>query len=355
MMKTLLNNMLAILIIGLLILPCTDGFAGNEDRSGEAGASELLINPWARGSGWGSVNVASVHGLEAMFTNIAGLAFTKKTEIIFAHTQYMQGTDISINAFGFSQKVGETGVIGMGIMSMSFGDIPITTVNQPEGGLGTFSPNLLNIGISYSKAFSKSIYGGINMKIVSESISDATAQGIALDAGIQYVTGAADNVKFGISLKNVGSKMKFNGDGLSFRGFIPGNDNTFTVEQRSNAFELPSLLNIGFAYDFYFGEKHRLTAAFNFTSNSFIKDQYTIGAEYGFMEYLMLRAGYTYQEGAFSDDVYESGTIYAGPSAGFSVEIPMNRESGSTFSVDYSYRHTNQFEGTHSLGARINL
>ena len=25
-----------------------DAFSGNEDRAGEAGASELLINPWAR-------------------------------------------------------------------------------------------------------------------------------------------------------------------------------------------------------------------------------------------------------------------------------------------------------------------
>ena len=28
---------------------------------------------------------------------------------------------------------------------------------------------------------------------------------------------------------------------------------------------------------------------------------------------------------------------------------------GKTFGVDYSYRHTDPFQGSHSLGARINL
>ena len=56
--------------------------------------------------------------------------------------------------------------------------------------------------------------------MISEQISNVGASGIALDAGIQYVTGAKDNLKFGISLKNVGPRMSFSGDGLSFRGML---------------------------------------------------------------------------------------------------------------------------------------
>ena len=48
------------------------GFAGNPDRKGQAGASELLINPWARSSGFGNANASSVKGLEASYLNIAG-------------------------------------------------------------------------------------------------------------------------------------------------------------------------------------------------------------------------------------------------------------------------------------------
>ena len=68
-------------------------WAGNKDRIGQAGASELLINPWSRSSGWGSANSASVVGLEAAHLNVAGLAFTNKTEVAFAHTRWLSGTE----------------------------------------------------------------------------------------------------------------------------------------------------------------------------------------------------------------------------------------------------------------------
>ena len=57
--------------------------------------------------------------------------------------------------------------------------------------------------------------GGATIKMISEQISNVGATGLALDAGIQYVTGSKDNLKFGISLKNVGPRMSFSGDGLS--------------------------------------------------------------------------------------------------------------------------------------------
>ena len=142
---------------------------------------------------------------------------------------------------------------------------------------------MLNIG--YSKAFSNSIYGGFVMKAIVEGTSDVTASGIALDAGIQYITGENDHIKFGIALKNVGPTMMFDGDGISFRGNAPDGEYTMTLEQRTNAFELPSLLNIGLSYDIPFSlENHRITSFRNFTSNSFQNDQYRFGLEYSFKE-----------------------------------------------------------------------
>ena len=147
--------------------------------------------------------------------------------------------------------------------------------------------------------------------------------------------------------------MKFKGDGLSFRGFIPGNVNQFTVEERSADFELPSLINIGAAYDFLINENNRLTAAGNFTSNSFCKDQYCLGLEYGLKKYLMLRTGYVYEKD-IQDKILKT-TAYTGVCGGFTVEIPFNKEKGTSFGLDYSYRVSNPFMGTHSIGVRINL
>ncbi|MEX1132453.1 MAG: hypothetical protein WEC15_04440, partial [Flavobacteriales bacterium] len=53
--------------------------AGNPDRAGSAGATQLLINPWARSSGWALANTSSVRGVEAMYGNIADLAYVNKT------------------------------------------------------------------------------------------------------------------------------------------------------------------------------------------------------------------------------------------------------------------------------------
>lgn len=129
-----MNTLYKYLIAFLIIATISPAYAGNKDRSGQAGASELLINPWARSSGWGNANMAKVRGLEAMWGNVAGTAFTKKTQLIFSQTQWLKGTGTNIFAFGLTQRVGESGVIGLQVMSMSFGEIQITTGNNPDGG-----------------------------------------------------------------------------------------------------------------------------------------------------------------------------------------------------------------------------
>lgn len=338
-------------------------FAGNEDRAGQAGATELLINPWARSSGFGSANIAGVRGLEGQFLNVAGTAFTKKTELLFANTNYLKGTGININSFGFSQRVGASGVLALGFMSMNFGDIEVTTTEMPEGGLGSYPISFMNIGLSYAKGFTDHIFGGLCLKAINQSIPDARAGGVALDAGIQYVAGKENNVKFGISLRNVGPKMQFRGDGLATTIINTNNNTAATLEQRSESFELPSQVNIGGTYDYFIGgdtanKTHRLTAAAAFVSNSFTKDEFRIGLEYGFKTYLMLRAGYGYEKGIGNDDDSKENyrtSAQKGLSAGFTVEVPLSKEKGSSFGLDYSYRSTQPFDGTHSIGVRMSL
>ncbi len=353
MKEVIKKSIFSVLVIAMLI-PAMNTFAGNEDRAGQAGASELLILPYARCQGWAGANTSGIRGLEAMYLNVAGTAFTQKTQVGFSYTDWLKGSDVKINTFGFTQRVSETAVIGLSVMNMTFGDIDITTVNQPEGGIGKFSPSLLNIGVSYAKAFSNSIYGGIVFKVISESIADNSAQGLAIDAGIQYVTGERENIKFGIALRNVGPAMKFDGDGLTFRGNILGSDNQLTVQHRSANFELPSLLNIGASYDFFIGEDHTLTASGTFISNSFQKDNIIVGMEYNFRNIFMVRGGFHYEEGIF-DAMPERTTAYTGPAAGVTIQVPLKKEEGSNFAIDYAYRSSSPYQGIHTIGARISF
>jgi hypothetical protein len=328
-------------------------YAGNPDRRGQAGATDLLIVPWARSGGWTGVNTSLVRGIEAERLNVAGLAFTKGTELNFSRTTWLSGSDIFINAFGLAQRINESSAIGFSVMSLDLGTIDITTTENPDGGLGTYRPAFSNIGISYAKSFSDRIYGGATLRIISQSISDVSAQGVAFDAGIQYVTGPNDALKFGISLRNVGTPMRFGGDGLSARGVMQGSNVALTLSQRSQQFELPSLMNIGISYDFYpmVDDAYRLTVAGNFTSNSFTNDQYGIGAEFSWRNIFAFRTGYQFESALF-DDIFVRQNVYTGLNFGFSVDAPFNK---SQFGLDYAYRGTNPFGGTHMIGIRYTL
>jgi hypothetical protein len=361
-MRRVLRSSFIALLSGVLAMPT---FAGNSDRAGQAGATELLINPWARSSGFASANTAAVRGLEAQYLNVAGMAFTTKTEVLFSNTQWLVGSGVMINSFGISQKIGEAGVLGLSVMNMSFGEIDITTSELPEGGVGTFSPNYLNIGLSYAKNFSNSINGGITVRIINQNISNLHATGVAFDAGISYTTRLGskdkeknkDNLQFGISLKNVGPPMKYSGDGLSIRGTVPGSDNSLTLEYRSAKYEMPSSLNIGVTYHWRDNKlMNRVTGAVNFTSNSFSKDQFNLGLEYSFKELFMLRGGYIAQFGKGGENI--AASALTGPTAGATVEVGLGKkgaEKKTKLGIDYSYRHTNPFSGVHAIGVRLAL
>jgi hypothetical protein len=348
-----MTKYISILLLSLIMVVfAQEAKAGNPDRQGEAGAYELVINPWARSSGVHSMMASRVQGVEALRINPAGLGRINQTEVLLARSIYLQGTGININALGIGQKVGKNGTLGISLMSIDFGDIPITTSAQPEGVGGTYSPSFFNLGIAYSHTFEKKISVGVTGRLVSESVSDVSATAMAIDAGIQYVTGPEDNIRFGISLRNVGSQMRFSGEGLSFTGNSPEGDYTLTIEQRSAKFDLPSLLNIGGSYDFISG-KNRLTAMANFTSNSFGRDYIGGGVEYAFNEMFMVRGGYRHEMGGLISTTDASADT--GLSAGASLEVPTSKKTENKFGIDYSYRASNPWGGTHTFGIRLSL
>lgn len=343
-------KIIASIFISLLIVTST--FAGNEQRAGEAGATQLLINPWARSAGWGNSNMSSTTGLESIFLNVAGTAFVNKLDMGFTYTNYLSGAKIGINNFGIASKVGEAGVLSGTLSSISFGDIPRTTVDNPEGTGTSFSPTFNTISVAYARQFSNAIYGGAVFKVINESIDNGSATGVAIDAGIQYVAGERDNFRFGVSMQNVGPTMKYSGNGLSFRGFT-SEELFMTFEYPVAEFELPSLIRIGLSNDFLLSEGHNIVVAGTFTSNSFTRDQYSIGAEYNFMDYFQVRGGYCYENDIF--DSTKRQTVFTGLSAGASVQVPLNRDKGTYLHIDYAYRDTNPFNGVHSIGVRVNL
>ncbi len=394
-MKNTYKSLIICVLVALISVGTSYSvLAGNRDRSGQAGASHLLIDPWARTNGMANAGIAEVRGLESVYSNVAGLSFVKRTDFAFNRTQYLVGSNcgININAIGFAQHIGKAkdfGTLGISFSSMGFGQVQVTTVAQPEGGLGNFKPSLTTIGIHYAKSFNHFIKGGVSLKIINESIADLHATGFAIDAGVQYVAGKFENFKIGVTLKNIGLPMSYKGDGMSFRGRINNTGVEQTLNVRSAEFEMPSLLAIGVSYDFlWFGgeyanmskedraaegltrdeAQHRLTLAASFTANSYSRDIFAIGMEYGFMRYFMIRAGYSLENITSKKETNENGdqelaavlfnsdSFFLGPSVGATVAIPLSKTNvGQNIYIDYAYRFTNKWRGNHLIGIKVSL
>mgnify|MGYP002622184186 CR=1 FL=1 len=359
-----MKNIYRITVVVVLLLAVAVGnvYAGNDKRRGTAGATELLINPWAHGSGWGSVGIANVRGIDAFYSNIAGIAFVNKMEFAYTNTIYLGGksglrSGAGINAFGIAVRLFDRGVLAATVTAMNFGDIEVTTVESPDAGSnGTFKPSYMNINLAYAHSFTKSIHAGVNFKVVTEQTADIRGTGFAIDAGIQYVTGENDQLKFGMSLKNWGPSMSYKGVGHSFSyENAAGNDQS--VEYRQASMELPTCLNIGASYDFLIhAADQRITAAASFTSNAFLKDNITLGLEYSLFNIMQLRAGYIFTFEKM--DKASRTTANTGLCAGASVDVPLTKKKADgsvrpTLALEYSYRAAAPFKGSHSIGAAI--
>ncbi len=359
MTKAIAKTSLALAALAL----STSAFAGNKDRTGQAGASELLINPWGMSTGVFGANTSNVAGLEAMKTNIAGLAFTEKFDVGVSYTAYLRGSNVNIFNGGVAIRAGNAGVVGVNIMSMDYGEIQITDFNHPSGGIGSYKPSFYNIQVGFAKEFSHSIHAGVGATIVSEKITNASAMGAAFEAGVQYVTGLQDNFHFGVTLRNVGTNMKFTGPGFSFDSETPELGYDLSRQTPSERFEMPTYLNIGAAYDFYLDgkhlakeddlPKHRLSVMLAFTSNSFNNDYIHGGLEYSFRDMVMIRGGYRYEKDISNDAL--ATTFYTGVSAGATVMTRLG-SNGPKVGIDYSFRPTRRPDnGVHTVSLRFML
>jgi outer membrane protein OmpA-like peptidoglycan-associated protein len=369
-----------ILVLGAaLSMFLQTSYAGNPDRKGEAGALELNINGYARSAGFWDLNVAGVQGLEAERLNPAGIAYTANTEISAAYTSWLTGSGVNIVQGGFATRF-KSNAFALSINSLNFGAIDKTTTANPQGDGSTFKPTFLNIGASYAKNFSLGsnkvmgdnlITGGVTLRLVSEIEGNVTATGFAFDAGLQYTTGKKENVHFGVSLRNVGTTMKFQGDDLAYPGTETAFDGTnyqTTENRRTNTFELPTQLNMGISYDLYLGRRieispkkytqfYRVTFLGQYTANAFGNDNWGLGAEFSLREMFMIRAAYRFENGIFTGG--SSTTAYNGLAAGLTVNVPFKKERNvPSLALDYGFRMTStstNFAHTHTVGLRLNL
>ena len=61
--------------------------------------------------------------------------------------------DVRVNYLGLGFQAGKVGVLGVTVKSLDFGDIPETTVFDPDGASGRkFSPTFVTTGLTYARS-----------------------------------------------------------------------------------------------------------------------------------------------------------------------------------------------------------
>ena len=312
-------------------------FASGGNRNGTAGATELLIPVGARGIALGGSTIANSTGIEALFWNPANIARVEgySTNVLVSHMDHI--ADIGIEYGAVSTSIEAFGTIAFSIKSLSIGDVPVTTVENPDGTGALFSPQYITYGLTYARMLSDRISVGVTANLVSEKLYTVDATGYAFNIGVSY-SGFANvsGLNIALVMKNIGPQMKYDGSGLLVNANVDGFNRTgqpYKIE--ASSFELPSTLELGLSYQPVLDDQNSLQISGVFTNNNFYGDEVKGGLEYGYNDLFFIRAGYSLAPELDSD--FNTFGINAG--AGLKYDI-----GGANLSVDYAYR-ANQYEG----------
>ena len=318
-------------IILTLIIAVNIGFGGPRNKFGTEAAPELLIPIGSIGTALSGSNISSLTGVDAMFWNPAGLSQlnSQKAEVLISHMQYFG--DMNMSYLGAGASIGTLLNIGVSVRSLNIGDILETTETQPEGTGTIFTPTYIIADLTLSKQMTDKIRFGTNVKLISESVADVSATGVAFDFGIQY-KGGNTGFTFGIVIKNLGPSLTFNGSGLD-RTITQINGQTSVQRVNLQSFDLPTSLEMGMGYAANFGKQNTIGISAAFQNSGFSSDQYKFGLQYAWKDILFLRGG------AIITPDFQSGESLFGPTLGVGLHYPIGTLN---LGFDYAYRFINE-------------
>ncbi len=324
--------------LGLLVVSLNGiAYAGRGDKAGTSAAPELLIPVGARDLALGGSTLATTSGVEAIYWNPAGLARASQgTEALFSHMNYI--ADIGVDYIALATSFEGFGTLGFSLKSLSFGDIPVTTEDVPDGTGETFSPTYVTVGLTYSLLATDRISVGVTSNFISERIDRVSASGVAFSIGVQYSSFASvEGLSIGVAVKNIGPSMSFEGPGLLRQAEVidvlrPAS--FYAIEAAED--ELPSTIELGVAYAIAMEDENILSFSGVFQNQNLSDDEYKFGAEFGFQNALFVRGGYVLAQ--------ESASFIYGLTVGAGMR---HKFSDLAVTFDYAYRDVDFLGANH--------
>ena len=332
------------IIASIVIIVVSSLVLGQNSRMGSASSTQLLVVPSAKHlSGGGAAATAT--GMDATFWNPAGLAMSENSvDAIFSNRQYF--ADIDNSFFGIATDLGDY-KMGVSVRSFNIGDINETTVWYPDGTGQVFTPNFSILGATLARKLSDNTSVGINANLIREGFGRVAATGVAYDLGVQYrgLLGR-EGLDVGFALKNFGSPMKYDGEGLGVMASpVDGDRPVEYYKIDAAAFDLPFVFDMGLSYNIAGAD-----IGVTYTSNYYSTDELKLSVGYT-LEGLG-SVGVGMQSSSKSQEIEDTDDWYTNPADGvsFGASLDMSRFVGMNMSVDYSMLPMGDF-GTNSVVA----
>lgn len=263
-----------------------------------AGAAFLKIPIGARAVSLGNIGTAISNDPSALHWNPAALSQFKRPELGFAHAALYEETRLDF--LGYVQPT-PIGNFGVGATSLSQGRIEGRDID----GLKTssFDASDLAVGLSFSPRLAQTWGLGLGIKWIRQSIAEASATGLALDAGLLYKP--AYSLQLGLAGRNLGPKLRF----------------------EEQTFSLPSNVSLGAGY--FIAKQATLGLEMTKPLHS-PKAEFSVGLEYQAFPAVFLRVGYM----VAGQTQNHNGA--RGPSAFSKLSLGLGLRFAS-FSVDYAF------------------
>lgn len=317
----------------------------NVSKRGTSAATFLKISQGARASAMGSAFVAVADDPSAIYWNCAGLSRLEKNGVVFDHTQWI--ADISYLFMGTSVRLGDYGSLGVSLISSSYGDMKVTTIDEPNGTGEVFSASDLAVSLTYALNLTDNFSIGFNPKVVYQGIWKMSSYAMAIDMGVLYNT-PFKGVTLGMSITNFGQKMQLSGKSnlvlYDQDAGSTGNNDKIPASLNTDNWDLPLGFKVGISYTPVISEDHKLVLALDASHPNDNYESVNLGAEYAFYQTFFIRGGY---KSLFLDNSEESFTLGAG--------IKQNLMGNINAYLDYAYADFGRLSSIHKFSFGINF
>ena len=301
-MEKKIMKKIKVIIVTLLIIPFAiagvlavdtnyGSTAGEFSKVGAAGGQFLKIGVGARGNSMGGAFCSVADDLSSIHWNPAGLAKIKTMAAEFSYNQWFATYKQSFGAIAL--PVGDNFCAALSANSLSSGDIPVTTIDRPDGTGAKYQVNDITIGVSFAGYLNDKFSFGITAKLVQNAFSSVSSSGVAFDIGTNFDTGI-QGIRLGFSIHNLGSTQAYSGSDLlsSKKLFDVMYSTPLDATYIAYPYSLPIIFRAGISSEVYKHEEHSVLASFDFTTLTDTPEQFAIGGEYVWDNLLSLRAGY---------------------------------------------------------------